>query len=32
MSSLSRLRAKIDAEHKRIESIRRVGYILRPDA
>ena len=29
---MSRLRAKIDAEHKRIETIRGVGYIFRPDA
>jgi two-component system, OmpR family, response regulator len=28
---MSRLRAKIDAEHRRIETIRGVGYILRPN-
>jgi two-component system OmpR family response regulator len=29
---MSRLRAKIDSDHKRIETIRRVGYIFRPHA
>ena len=29
---MSRLRAKIDSDHKRIETIRGVGYIFRPHA
>jgi two-component system OmpR family response regulator len=29
---VSRLRAKIDPEHKRIETVRRVGYLFRPHA
>jgi two-component system OmpR family response regulator len=27
---VSRLRSKIDPEHTRIETVRRVGYIFRP--
>ena len=27
---MSRLRAKIDADHERIETIRSVGYVFRP--
>jgi two-component system OmpR family response regulator len=29
---VSRLRAKIDPEHQRIETVRRVGYLFRPHA
>ena len=29
---MSRLRAKIDADHQRIETIRSVGYVFRPHA
>jgi DNA-binding response OmpR family regulator len=29
---MSRLRAKIDPDHKRIETVRGVGYIFRPHA
>jgi two-component system OmpR family response regulator len=29
---VSRLRAKIDPEHERIETVRRVGYLFRPHA
>jgi DNA-binding response OmpR family regulator len=27
---MSRLRAKIDPDHRRIETVRGVGYVLRP--